>query len=315
MLSDTQRALLAARLRRGRDPVEPGGADRAAVELSTGEAPLFALHAVSGSVHEYMTLAAGISGAFGAWGITAAGLRPGTEPVTSLAEMAHCYAAVVASTRPAGPVWLMGWSMGGVLAFETALELESSGRELAGLVLIDAPYLTPPRYADSEEGLVELFAADAERALGQAPGHLGAEVGRAHGHSGTEGGLGAAARLDRLAWRMAGDDGDLAAIQADVRRRYNVFAAHTTALAGYQPRRQVKADVLLVQADGSKDSATPWSRMFTGAVTTMTVASDHYGCLRPPAVTVIADAIRRLPQVAQEGGCDLGPMPRAAAIR
>jgi hypothetical protein len=38
--------------------------------------------------------------------------------------------------------------------------------------------------------------------------------------------------------------------------------------------------------------------MSSGSVTTMTVTGDHHGCLRPPAVASVADAIRRLRQAA-----------------
>ncbi|WP_285507499.1 amino acid adenylation domain-containing protein [Actinokineospora sp. NBRC 105648] len=56
----------------------------------------------------------------------------------TLREVAERYAAAIAETAPAGPVCLLGWSLGGVIAHAIACLLERAGREVRALVLLDS---------------------------------------------------------------------------------------------------------------------------------------------------------------------------------
>jgi thioesterase domain-containing protein len=280
-LTNAQRAQLAARLRQGRK-ADPGPAPGPVIPLSqAGDVPLFAMHAVSGTVHEYALLARALDGTCRTWGIEAAGLRAGQLPGRSLDGMADRYAQAVCTTQPAGPVWLVGWSMGGVLAFETACRLSALGRNVPLVVLLDTPYRTPGSYAETEEDLAALFVADAARVLGTAAGSITATARSVPD------------QLDRLARRLGSGGGNLDMLRADIGRRYAVFGAHTSALARYEPQSALTASALLVSARGSIDSAPAWSRMFTGAVQAMNITGDHYDCLRNPDVQQIAAAIRQ----------------------
>ncbi len=279
MLSDAQRAALTARLRQGRPA---GAAPSSAVPVvdlaTTGTVPAFVVHAVGGSVFEYAALARSLAMTYRLYGIEASGLRTDTRPGTSLAEMAGRYAEAIVLTQPAGPYRLIGWSMGGVLAFETARRLEAGGATVGLVVLIDTPYRTVSSYADTEEELAALFVADAMRSGGaSAPG---------------PGPVPVAEQLDRLATHLTAGGDDRGAVRAELDRRYAVFVAHTSALTSYLPTAPVSADALLVSAAGSADSAPDWSQMFHGQVRTARTAAHHYACLRPPAVTEIAELIR-----------------------
>jgi aspartate racemase len=56
----------------------------------------------------------------------------------NIKEMATTYLNQILSLRPSGPYYLSGFSFGGVLAFEMAVQLQKSGHEVPFLVLIDA---------------------------------------------------------------------------------------------------------------------------------------------------------------------------------
>jgi thioesterase domain-containing protein len=185
---------------------------------------------------------------------------------------------VVRVAQPGGPHRLIGWSMGGVLAYETARRLEAAGERVALVVLIDAPYRTVTSYAASPEGLAALFVADALRSAGRRPDGTGE--------------LPVAEQLADLAAQLAPDPAERAALRSELDRRHALFVAHTTALAGYVPDGPVGAAGVLVTAHGSPDSAPDWSRLFGGGVRATGTDADHYGCLRPPAVAGIADAVR-----------------------
>lgn len=280
-LTKAQREQLAARLR----SAQKGGARPAAgpvVQLGqAGDVPLFAVHAVGGTVHEYALLARELDGTCLTLGIEASGLKAGQQPGGSLAEMADRYAQLVCTAQQAGPVRLAGWSMGGVLAFETACRLAELGRDVPLVVLLDAPYRPPASYADTEEELAALFVADAARVLGTDPAAIATTASSVPD------------QLDRLARRMAPDDGNRDALRADIGRRYAVFAAHSAALGGYTPRSPLAASGVVVSAAGSIDSARAWPAMFTGDVQSLSISGDHYECLRPPYVQEVTAAIRK----------------------
>lgn len=279
-LSDEQRAQLAARLRQTRRPVADGAYDPV-VELTAGPAgtPVFAMHAVDGTVHPYLALARQLAPAGRVRGIEAAGVRGAAIPATTLAEMADRYAAAARQAQPVGPYNLLGWSMGGVIAFETARRLTGLGEQVRLLVLLDVPYLAPPSYADTEEHLAALFVHDSLRASGG-----GGEPAAVRGT--------VEEQLHGLAQRL--DPGAGTALADELRRRYAVFRAHTSALAGYFPQAALDADALLIRARGSKDSTIRWSGVINGEIRVRSTEADHYSCLRPPAVIQIAEEIREV---------------------
>lgn len=300
MLTPAQRAALTARLRQGRRAAAEATPDAGLLVDLGGSGPVaaFAVHAVSGSAHEYAPLAAELSGAVRLRGIQAAGLRPGTMPAGSLDEMAQRYAAAVAAAEPGTAVWLVGWSMGGVLAYETARQLAADGERVAVVVLIDAPSRTVPAYADSEEGLAALFVAEALRGAGRAvPGAPGSAPRTREP---------VARQLDELVRELSGDTAGDPALREEVQRRWAVFAAHLGALAGYEPSGPLDADAILVGAADTPDSTAEWATQFAGRSEVWHSDAGHYGCLRRPAVTTIAGLMRAVAQV-RDGGVQ--PLP------
>jgi thioesterase domain-containing protein len=63
----------------------------------------------------------------------AAAALPGT-----VAEMAADYIGQIRAVQPSGPYHLLGWSLGGVVAHEMAVQLQAAGERVAALVLLDA---------------------------------------------------------------------------------------------------------------------------------------------------------------------------------
>ncbi|PCG85174.1 non-ribosomal peptide synthetase [Streptomyces sp. WZ.A104] len=68
------------------------------------------------------------------------------------------YADLIEAARPDGPCLLLGYSLGGNLAFETARELERRGREVAHVVVIDSRRI-PEAYEPDEDGIA-VFEAE-----------------------------------------------------------------------------------------------------------------------------------------------------------
>ncbi|MFT7836823.1 alpha/beta fold hydrolase [Saccharothrix sp. BKS2] len=145
------------------------------VPLAAGDgAPTLLLHPAGGGVGPYLGLAAELAARGPVHAVRAAGLLPGERPDDDLPTMVERYAALV--DRP--PALLLGWSMGGVLAWELAARFAERGARPA-VVLVDST-------ADPEPGddrLREQVVASAgfaptedarERVAAVTDAHLGA---------------------------------------------------------------------------------------------------------------------------------------------
>jgi amino acid adenylation domain-containing protein/non-ribosomal peptide synthase protein (TIGR01720 family) len=96
--------------------------------------PMFCLHAVSGVSWPYQVLGSYLDCPI--IGIQQADDGEETAP-RSIRDMAANYADRIQANHPTGPYHLLGWSFGGVVAHEVAVELERRGG-VARLILLDA---------------------------------------------------------------------------------------------------------------------------------------------------------------------------------
>ncbi|MGO4431500.1 thioesterase domain-containing protein, partial [Streptomyces sp. MCAF7] len=74
--------------------------------------------------------------------LQAAGADPGTEPLDTIPDMARSYVAAVKRIQPEGPYKISGYSFGGFVAFEMALQLRAQG-EQADVLILDTVTLNP----------------------------------------------------------------------------------------------------------------------------------------------------------------------------
>jgi len=205
---------------------------------------------------------------------------------SSLAGLVTDYTRRIRSVQPDGPYTLGGWSMGGVIAFEVARSLEQAGADVDLLVLLDAPFALPAGSPAGDAELAARFVEDAAYSLGMdaagAPDPAITPV---------------AGQLAWLAARLPGGTGILTDdIDAQLQRRFDVFAAHHRLMAGYQPAGGgVRAATLIVSATRSLNApaGVHWQGQLNGEVSVLPVDSDHYAFLRPPLVQDVGAAIRR----------------------
>jgi thioesterase domain-containing protein/peptidoglycan/xylan/chitin deacetylase (PgdA/CDA1 family) len=100
--------------------------------------PLFCAHPVVGLSWCYLALVPHVDARFPLYGLQSRGLRRPEPLPASLEEMARDYADQMRMVQPSGPYHLLGWSLGGNVAFAIAEELERRGEEIALLVILDA---------------------------------------------------------------------------------------------------------------------------------------------------------------------------------
>ena len=108
--------------------------------------PLFCAHPVVGLSWCYLALLPHVDASFPLYGLQARGLQRPEPLPASMEEMARDYADQIRMAQPTGPYYLLGWSLGGNIAFAIAEELERRDQQIGLLVILDASL-------DSTEGM------------------------------------------------------------------------------------------------------------------------------------------------------------------
>jgi amino acid adenylation domain-containing protein len=210
----------------------------------------------------------------------------------SVEEVAATYVQLIHQVQPKGPYTLLGWCIGGALAFEVAQQLKQRGEEVALLVLIDswAPgYLRRmPRF--------NAVLADRSYRLQLAAAHWAATAGR----------LWARLRSPRP-WRGIGDRLLRAAVPCRPRDDGRKMPATAesfdqelqryldTAMLGYDPKPYSGSVLLLRCEDQPKpyflDYHLGWSDYVTHGLATASIAGDHFTMFREPGAQQMSEQI------------------------
>ncbi|MBJ2153719.1 amino acid adenylation domain-containing protein, partial [Paracoccus sp. IB05] len=102
------------------------------------KAPLFLIHPAGGLGWGYRALARALAPDRAVCAVQHPGLDPAQPLPENLGALAADYAALVAQAQPEGPIHLAGWSVGGIIAQEMAVELARMGREPGLVALLDS---------------------------------------------------------------------------------------------------------------------------------------------------------------------------------
>jgi amino acid adenylation domain-containing protein len=98
--------------------------------------PFFCVHPAGGDVLAFAPLARALAGR-PFYGLQSRGLAGG-EPLATIEEMAALYLEEIRGVQPQGPYLLGGWSLGALIAFEMARQLDAAGEEVALLAVLDS---------------------------------------------------------------------------------------------------------------------------------------------------------------------------------
>lgn len=109
------------------------------VQLESGPAPCFFwVHGSMGNVLSIQRLAAQLRDTVGSYGVQATGLDGRQRPLDDIPEMARRYLERIRQVQPEGPYRFGGYSFGGVVAVELAIQAQEQGLAVEQVVMLDA---------------------------------------------------------------------------------------------------------------------------------------------------------------------------------
>ncbi|HEX6289371.1 MAG TPA: condensation domain-containing protein [Herpetosiphonaceae bacterium] len=253
------------------------------IQATGHKAPFFCMHPAGGDVLCYQALATHFGTERPFYALQAAGLHGEQEPDPTVEAMAARYLAAIRAYQTDGPYYLGGWSLGGIVAFEVAQQLQAQGHRIAKLVLLDSQLSGG---ADSAiEGDLELLGSFAQ--------HLGLRIDQIAPLSdprvdqAPEERLAAVVEQLHQAHLLPSD-----VTISQLAQRFHVFRAHIRALRRYQPR-PFDGHATLIQAreqPGNEEAAATWARV-VARLTVYTAAGSHLTMVRPPHVVGLAQML------------------------
>lgn len=256
---------------------EAGGGVLLPLRESGSEAPLFCVHPAAGFSWCYAGLTSPLGRDRPVYGLQARGLDGFEVLPASLREMAADYLDHVRSVQPTGPYHLLGWSFGGVVAHEMAVQLEESGESVETLALLDA-YPAGANVADA--------AASAEAAPGSVVGRD--VLAMLLEYFGYDSSLRAGASLTypRFVEIIRAQEGPLASFdEQQVATLARTFTNNARVAGLHEPRPFGGNTVMFTARDHSPETALGlWRPLIKGSLEILPVDCTHMEMGRPAAL-------------------------------
>lgn len=244
-----------------------------------GKVPLFLIHGVDGSVARFQDFVRHLEPDQPAYGIQSQALLPGQTALTRVEDMARYYLPEVRAVQPHGPYHFLGYSFGGLVAFEMARQLHSLKDRIGLLGMLDTRRMASPSIVDGSE--------PQKKKLGRAWSYVSSHVKRALSPAG----LGYArekvrARSLRTAYTLLDSIGR--PIPQFLQNAYDInwFAA-VRYVPQFFPGR-VTVFLAIESPDDSPRSDDRWARLAGEGVEIREISGGHEDVLTEPSVRLLA---------------------------
>lgn len=282
-------------------PIQPG----------IGRPILFCVHPAGGSVFCYADLARCIGPDHAVFGLQGPDPRSTSEPLDSVESIAAEYIQSLRPLQPQGPYFLVGFSFGGLIAFEMGQQLRNQGEPVAFVALLDTGYPDSPG-ALNPGGLVHELSRALEKhdlsdhATDEEEYRLWHDVGALArkyipGESTKPGkhysrGLGAVQECFRI-YRLLPVGDDLS--YGDVRRFLRFLRANLLTARNYRVTPTTNSLIFACATESmpgevmlSEGRADFWRSTTSGDFELVRIPGNHVNMLAPPGVNVIASRLR-----------------------
>ncbi|MEU8180128.1 amino acid adenylation domain-containing protein [Micromonospora sp. NPDC049047] len=286
VFTDRTPARLAERiLRAGPQTAADGSTDAFAPVLTIRGSgtlpPLFCVHGGMGLSLTYAGLAAHLEAERPVYGLQSPYHDPAAGLPESIEQLAGAYLEQVRAIQPSGPYHLLGWSFGGLVAFEMARMLQADGEQVAFLADLDSfPYEAArdeplPDEADLTARLAE-YLGYAEQGSGEPP-----------------------MTLARIVDRLQSSDGGLAAIGMErATRMLTLMRRHAELVHAHVPGVYTGALHLVTATERVDpallaDRARRWERHVAGEIHRLDVDCVHEFMMHPGPQTRIGSWVAR----------------------
>lgn len=109
------------------------------INLKTGgdKVPLYLVHGIGLNLFNFNSIIEHMDANQPVFGLRAAGLDGNEAPLESIETIAAYYNQEILSHDPIGPYAIAGYSMGGIIAYEMAIQLKEAGKKVEMLAMID----------------------------------------------------------------------------------------------------------------------------------------------------------------------------------
>lgn len=259
------------------EPDTPGAA-LLPLRIGGSRSPLFLIHAIGGSAASYLPMVELLDPAQPVYAFDATSVRPGS----TIPGIAAQYLAQLREVQPHGPYRLAGWSVGGVIAQQMAVELRIAGEDVGLLTLLDAVPSEPDAEVPGPAGLLGWFLHDlvSIRGLPAPDPQLSQDVPESEllSHA-----------LDQLVEQQVIEDAD----RAYVATRFEVFSELARAFLRHRPAPLDCPIELVLAARGAVDPVPRWQAV-GGPLITHPVPGNHYTMLQPPHLGLVAAVLNQL---------------------
>jgi acetoacetyl-CoA synthetase len=108
------------------------------LKSGSGSHPVFIAHGLGGSAMEFFQLVKHIEGKNPIYGMQARGTDGTDDPLDRIEDMAQFHIDAIRAIQPEGPYFLVGYSLGGLVALEMARKLMESGQTVGLLALLES---------------------------------------------------------------------------------------------------------------------------------------------------------------------------------
>jgi len=257
--------------------------------------PFFCVHPVGGNVLSYNELANQFGNQYPFYGLQSPGLNGADHP-GSIEGLASIYIEAIRKIQHHGPYQLGGWSMGGLIAYEMAQQLEQAGEEI-GLVALIESYI-PQAVKSFEESYIKennleeydqetLLLVSFAEDLGLYDGEIPISLLESTRNPGK--------LLEQILDQAKGSN----ILPSDMKSErlyqlFKVFKANTLAMNDYQPR-PLQSQAILFCANGNKEDQDPsrgWSELLDENLAIFRIPGTHYTIFRKPNVEVLVGKLR-----------------------